>query len=71
MLNYPPCITCKHFHGEDRTKNACDAFPEGIPRAIWAEGDDHKKPHPGDHGIRYELNTELPLNEEARHALQG
>ncbi|MFC7257696.1 MULTISPECIES: hypothetical protein [Streptomyces] len=33
----------------------CDAFPEGIPSAIYQDGFDHRLPYPGDHGIRFEL----------------
>lgn len=32
----------------------CDAFPDGIPRAIFFEYFDHRKPYPGDRGIRFE-----------------
>jgi hypothetical protein len=70
-MHYPPCILCGHFQREDRTKNACAAFPEGIPNAIWAGGKDHKTPYPGDHGIQFELRTGLLMKEEATHALQG
>lgn len=33
----------------------CAAFPEGIPSDIWEDGFDHRRAHPGDKGIRFEL----------------
>ena len=43
------CLRCQHH-----TLGAfCAAFPEGIPKEIWA-GLDHTKPFKGDHGIRFE-----------------
>jgi hypothetical protein len=54
----PQCFTCKHFHdGSGATGNLrCDAYPNqsGIPQAILLAEHDHRKPYPGDHGIRYE-----------------
>jgi hypothetical protein len=38
-------------------KMTCDAFPEGIPDDILWNKFDHRKPHDGDHGVRYELGT--------------
>ncbi|MDQ1255089.1 MAG: hypothetical protein QG646_4368, partial [Euryarchaeota archaeon] len=32
----------------------CNAFPGGIPDEIWRGGNDHTKPCPGDHGIKFE-----------------
>jgi hypothetical protein len=47
-------MECKHFHYKDIKKNACDAFPRGIPQKILYEGWDHTKPYTGDKGIRFE-----------------
>ncbi len=44
------CITCVHTHAGP----TCDAFPDGIPDEILFNLVDHRKPYPGDHGIRYE-----------------
>ena len=49
------CLSCKHYVGG----RFCLAFPDGIPQAVWVEDHDHRKPFPGDNGIRYE---EIPLD---------
>lgn len=39
----------------------CDAYPDGIPRAImyeWA-ADGHREPYKGDHGLRYDPIPEI------------
>lgn len=48
----PKCTECVHFIEEKGAK--CEAFPEGIPEAIWVGSYDHTKPFFGDGGIRYE-----------------
>lgn len=58
----PVCSTCRHLRwDEGRT---CAAFPaqDSIPLDIWLGRDGHRRPVPGDHGIRYERITP----EEAR-----
>ena len=47
------CITCKNvdLNGAPPT---CKAYPDGIPDAILLSKHDHRKPYPGDNGIRYE-----------------
>ena len=53
-VNPPMCVRCKHFRiDEKRNRLVCDAFPDGIPEEIL-RGYDHRKPYPGDHGIRFE-----------------
>ena len=44
------CDTCRHR----RDVATCDAFPSGIPIAILVGEADHRRPYPGDGGIRYE-----------------
>ena len=48
----PICLRCKHFNDDERF--ACGAFPNGIPEAIVLSEHDHRKPYPGDNGIRFE-----------------
>lgn len=50
----PQCYYCKHFHLADKQKNACDAFPDGIPGGVFLNLLDHRKPIDGDHGIQFE-----------------
>lgn len=45
------CGRCRHHSGSDGQRR-CAAFTE-IPGAIWAAQDDHTKPWPGDHGLRF------------------
>jgi hypothetical protein len=37
-------------------KPTCTAFPDGIPAEVYEGNADHRKPFPGDHGIRFELD---------------
>lgn len=43
------CLQCVHHRG-----SRCDAFPEGIPRAIALSRHDHQQSFPGDCGVRFE-----------------
>ena len=47
------CMLCRHYDPEV-TARACDAFPDGIPDAIWSGKNDHAAPYPGDNGIIFE-----------------
>jgi hypothetical protein len=50
----PTCVTCAHLHLYSKMgKETCDAFPKGIPEAIWREVNGHRKPVPGDNGLTY------------------
>ena len=57
----PMCLGCVHYRdfaaqqiGQERRVPTCDAFPDGIPDAIFLSGVEHDKPYPGDHGIQFE-----------------
>jgi hypothetical protein len=49
------CHLCRHLSTEGGMR--CAAFPDGIPWEIQAGEWDHRQPHPGDHGIRYDPLT--------------
>lgn len=52
----PPCSTCKHR--DPASPSRCRAFPNGIPTQILLAKHDHRRPFPGDRGIRYEPREE-------------
>ena len=54
-------ILCALQYGEDGSLIA-GRIRTAIPGAIFFDGLDHRKPYPGDHGIRFE-----PTGEEAAH----
>lgn len=61
------CETCKHYQ-PDRPGYFCAAFPDepGIPLPIIEMDHDHRQPHAGDHGIRWEPiepGTQNPFDE--------
>lgn len=57
----PMCVFCRHLKkGEDFR---CDAFPDGIPSDIIENNADHRKPYPGDHGIRFEIKKDFDPDE--------
>jgi len=57
----PSCMRCRHYDFGGRLnphKNACAAFPDGIPEEILLSRVQHVEPYPGDHGIRFEPRLE-------------
>lgn len=57
------CITCKHLRGYVSGIPTCHAFPSGIPVEIWRDKVSHKYPHPNDHGIQYEEDMSIDLDD--------
>ena len=53
-LGEPQCDACKHSYNN----GTCMAFPQRIPLAILVYDFDHRKPFPGDHGIRFEAKED-------------
>lgn len=51
----PMCMYCSRLSTEGWT---CEAYVEGIPNALWIASADHRAPLPGDHGVRFEANSE-------------
>lgn len=54
------CATCTYLRSpfnrqtpEGVTRSWCEAFPSGIPEAVWENRADHRKPVEGDHGVRW------------------
>jgi hypothetical protein len=50
------CCYCRHAN-KTADPPTCTAYPSGIPDAILTNRADHRKPQPGDHGIRFEADT--------------
>jgi hypothetical protein len=48
-VTFSLCVSCIHKDGA-----MCAAFPDGIPDAILTNQHDHRKPYPGDNGVRFE-----------------
>lgn len=49
----PMCVKCSRWHKDDPLPT-CDAFPAGIPTAIFYGDRLHNRAYPGDNGIRFE-----------------
>ena len=58
------CMLCKH---NPDSKSTCEAFPEGIPKVFMSGKLKHDQPHPGDHGLRYELDVGRGARRREQH----
>jgi hypothetical protein len=65
MLPVYQCAFCRHFRGSEvvddpampkgwRVLDQCPAFPDGIPPEVLDGRHNHRLPHPGDGGTRFE-----------------
>ena len=50
---FPPCATCARFNRDIRSKDVCEAFPNGIPKDILEAKNDHRQAVAGDGGLRW------------------
>ena len=56
------CGMCKHWQpgiGHPNGTQTCVAFPDGIPKEIWAGDDMHMSPVPGDNGVIFTPNDDV------------
>ena len=60
MTAEPQCDRCVHFQERALGPLTCEAFPDkdGIPAEIIKNVFDHRKPYPGDNGIRFEARRD-------------
>jgi len=54
------CWTCRHLRLGHAGQFACAAFPRGVPTDLLEGRANHRKPYPGDGGIRYEPDPDAP-----------
>lgn len=52
VTNAAQCLSCRHAGAHGR--GTCAAFPAGIPRVMLMDEADHRRPYPGDGGVRFE-----------------
>ena len=49
----PSCARFRSYLTTGAPGRRCEAFPDGIPEAIWSNRVDHRQPVEGDHGLRW------------------
>lgn len=60
MIGTSQCADCIHLHRTSELPGIrCDAYPNGIPKALLHGDADHNEPFPGDKGIRYERDPQF------------
>lgn len=63
MATMPTCrlrLARRRFQAPSLRGPTCTAFPEGIPRLLLEGLADHRHPHPGDQGVRFEPGRDVP-----------
>jgi hypothetical protein len=53
MIFFPACATCSRFRRDVKSKDVCEAFPNGIPEDILRGRNDHRQTVAGDRGLTY------------------
>jgi len=66
---FPLCVACERLRPAIGGRLTCVAFPDGIPDRLLKGLADHRRPYPGDHGIRFELDQAAP--EEVRSRISS
>lgn len=61
MIGLSQCMFCIRFYFDDFTKNACEAFPEGIPGDVFLSLILHDKSLPGDNGLVFKQNQKMEV----------
>lgn len=51
---FSQCLDCKHFDFNNKEKNTCSAFPQGIPEDIFWNRIMHTENLSNDNGIKFE-----------------